>query len=204
MTRVLLLSTLFSLLLLSACATPPPQNQADACSIFEEHRSWYKATRKVEKKWGVPISLQLAFIKQESSFRHNAKPARGKFLFIFPGARPSTAEGYAQALDTTWDAYKKATSNRGANRRNFKDAVDFIGWYVHSSHQRAGIPKGDAYGHYLAYHEGAGGYIRGSYKTKPAVKAVATKVARDANQYDRQLDKCEKKFRRGIPLIPFV
>lgn len=202
MMRFVLFLALF--LSVAACATKPPENQANACEIFEENRSWYKATRKVEKKWGVPISLQLAFIRQESAFRHNAKPARGKFLFVFPGARPSSAKGYAQALDTTWDTYRKETGNRRANRKNFADATDFIGWYVSESHDRAGIAKNDAYAQYLAYHEGAGGYMRGTYKSKPNVKRIATGVARTATNYETQLDRCEAKFRRGIPLVPFI
>ena len=195
---------LMAVLALSACATTPPENQDNACRIFEQNRSWYKATRRVEKKWGAPISLQLAFMKKESSFDRKARPPRGKFLFVFPGARASSAKGYAQALDMTWDTYRNDTGNRGARRSNFADAADFIGWYVDQSAKRAGIAKGDPYNQYLAYHEGQGGYTRGSYKKKPAVKRRALQVASFAQTYEAQLSKCEKKFRRGIPLVPFI
>jgi hypothetical protein len=202
------MKTILSLILLAmvvtACATKPPKNQSNACAIFEQNRSWYKATRRVEKKWGVPISMQLAFVKKESSFDRTARPPRGKFLFVFPGAHISTAKGYAQALDGTWDEYRKDTGNRGANRKNFRDAVDFVGWYVNATHKRTGLSKQDPYGHYLAYHEGAGGYIRGSWKNKPEVQRRARQVADYAGTFEAQLSRCEKKFKRGIPLVPFV
>lgn len=204
MQRPFTIIALLSFLALAACASMPPDNQDNACRIFEQNRSWYKATRRVEKKWGVPISLQLAFIKKESAFNRSAKPPRGKFLFIFPGARASSAKGYAQALDQTWDNYRKDTGNRTARRSNFRDAADFIGWYVTQSAKQSRLPKGDAYNQYLAYHEGQGGYNRGSYKQKPAVMRRAKQVAVYARDYESQLSRCERKFRRGIPLIPFI
>ena len=67
----------------------------------------------------------------------------------------SSAYGFPQALDGVWSEYLKF---RGAgllvSRSRFKDAVDFIGWYLDGAARRAGIPKSDAYHLYLVYHEG--------------------------------------------------
>ncbi len=139
----------------------------------------------------------LAFIKQESSFRHNAKPPRqGRFLLIFPGSRASSAKGYAQALDGSWQDYKEATGRRSAHRTHFADAIDFIGWYNHLSHERHDIAVDDAYSLYLAYHEGHRGYRRGSYKQKPALLAIAQKVAAQAKDYAEQYAECKNRFAR--------
>ncbi len=201
---MLKLIPLLALLVLSACASAPPKQQSDACEIFSQNRSWYKATRKTARKYGVSQGLQLAFIRQESGFRHNAKPARGKFLFVFPGKRPSSAKGYAQALDQTWDKYRRETGRRGASRKNFKDATDFIGWYARESRQRAGISLNDPYNQYLAYHEGQSGFSRGSYNQKPQVKRIARSVAQTAATYDAQLAQCRRKFNRGVPFVPGI
>ncbi len=190
--------------LLAACATKPPDDIGNACEIFRDKKGWYKATRKVEKKWKMPIAVQLAIIHQESSFKHDVRPARKKFLFVFPGRRPSSAYGYAQALDTTWDNYRKETGRRGADRDNFKDAVDFIGWYGDLTRRRAGVSPSDAYNQYLAYHEGQTGFIKGTYRKKPQVRRIAKAVAQNAARYDAQLSRCEREFRRGIPFIPFI
>ncbi|MCI5048020.1 MAG: transglycosylase SLT domain-containing protein [Aquisalinus sp.] len=200
------LTALFLILVtgLSACASTPPSDQTNACAIFAENRSWYRATSKAERKWGVPIEVQLAFIRKESSFDRKARPERGKFLWVLPGKRPSSALGYAQALDGTWEEYRKKTGNRTASRKNFADATDFIGWYVDSSARRAGISRDDAYSQYLAYHEGAGGYMRGSWKRKPEVRRRASVVATMASKYEAQLKRCEGRFRRDIPLVPFI
>ena len=53
--------------LISSCSSIP-KNTADGCSIFSEKYLWYKHAKKVEKKWGEPIYIQLAFIKMESDF----------------------------------------------------------------------------------------------------------------------------------------
>jgi len=188
---------------LAACATPP-KTVRNACEIFEETGGWYKATRKAEKRWGLPKATQLAIIRAESGFDDDAKPARGRFLFIFPGKRPSSAYGYSQATDGTWDLYKRSTGNSGADRDDFDDAADFVSWYGRQSNRRAGVPMSDPYRQYLAYHEGWGGYSRGSYRGNGALQAKARRVAAASATYQSQLNRCEKRLRRGIPLIPFI
>src|SRR5262245_35869537 len=136
MKRQLAAALSFAALLTGGCATRPPSNDqiADACDMLSDNRGWYNALRKTSKEWGAPIGLQLAIIKQESTFVHNARPERGPNQWIFfPGKRPSSAYGYAQALDSTWDQYRKDTGKRGADRHDFSDASDFIGWYVNQT-----------------------------------------------------------------------
>ena len=65
------------LIFLSSCSSIP-KNTSDSCSIFNERYFWYKHTKKVEKKWGTPIYIQLAIIKMESDFDWLAKPPRKK------------------------------------------------------------------------------------------------------------------------------
>ena len=112
--------------LLAACASSPPESVADICDIFEDRRGWYNAAKSAERRWGIPVSVNMAFIYQESSFQSRAKPPRNKFLWIFPGRRPSSAYGYAQALDATWREYQQNSGNSHASRRNFSDAIDFV------------------------------------------------------------------------------
>ena len=50
------------------------------------------------------------------------------------------------------------------------DALDFIGWYNHTSNKRLGISKSDAYNLYLAYYSGHGGYARGTWKRSSTIK----------------------------------
>jgi len=52
----------------------------------------------------------MAIIRQESSFQADAQPPRSRILWIIPGPRPSSAYGYSQALDGTWDWYRQATA----------------------------------------------------------------------------------------------
>ena len=73
---------------------------------------------------------------------------------------------------------------------DFEDAIDFVGWYTAESHRKLGISKWDARAQYLAYHEGHGGYARGTYKRKRWLMNTANRVQRTANNYAAQLKRC--------------
>lgn len=175
------------------CATIP-KNTGNLCSIFEEKGGWYKDAKRASQRWRSPVPVMMAMIHRESSFKRKAKPPRKRILWIFPGPRPSTAYGYSQALDTTWDAYKKETGRRGADRDDFGDAIDFVGWYNYRSHKQCGIKPDNAYALYLAYHEGQGGFNRRTYKNKAWLKKAAKEVANRSNYYRKQLQRCQKSL----------
>lgn len=193
MTRLLLVVTLLGI---TACATSPPRNLDDVCSIFREKKGWYDDALASQKNWGGDIAVLMAFVHQESRFVARARPPRRRILWIIPGPRPSDSYGYSQALKSTWDAYKRSAGRYRANRAHFDDAVDFVGWYNHQSFLRSRIPKTDAYRLYLAYHEGHGGYNRGTYRNKDWLQRVARKVADRAARYRDQLASCEGSLRR--------
>ena len=165
-------------------------------NIFGEQRSWYKASRKSAERWGTSVPVIMAIIHQESSFKAKAKPPRSKIFWIFPGPRPASAKGYAQAIDGTWDTYRKATGRWSADRNDFKDASDFIGWYIDQTAKTNGVEKTDAEQLYLAYHEGQGGYAKATYRSKPWLTKVAKKVAARSIAFDSQLKGCERRFKK--------
>jgi hypothetical protein len=186
---------LIALLLLAGCSSNPPTRPADACAIYAENdgwwRDWKRDVQRVEREFGIPQHVILATIWQESRFVANARPERTRLLGFIPWKRPSDAYGYAQALDSTWDWYRDSTgARRSASRSNFADAAHFVGWYHAQSHRINGIARDDAYRLYLAYHEGHGGYRRGSYRSKPWLQQVARSVQEQANAYARQLERC--------------
>jgi hypothetical protein len=180
-----------SVLLLAGCASLPPKNTDNICSIFREKGDWYEDAQRTFKRWGVPIPVQMAIMHQESHFVADAQPPRTWLLGIIPLSRPSSAYGYAQALDGTWDQYLKSTANSGADRDEFADATDFIGWYCDISSTRLGVPKWDTKNLYLAYHEGHGGFQRKSYLRKSWLMQVADKVSRRALIFNSQLSDCK-------------
>ena len=184
--------------LLVGCASSPPKNSEHICEIFSDKRGWYKDAKKSSRRWGTDISVMMAFMHQESSFKARAKPPRTKILWVIPGPRPASAYGYAQATDPTWDAYKRSTGRGGADRNDFDDAIDFIGWYNDQSQRKNNISKSDAYSLYLAYHEGQGGFAKRSFKNKQWLKDIATKVSARSKRYRTQLNGCEAKFNRGF------
>jgi hypothetical protein len=162
------------------------------CEIFQEHRDWYDAAKDVRDKWGVPVHVPLAMMYQESSFKHNAAPPMEYFLGFIPIGRASDAYGYAQAKTMTWDDYVRETGNSWSSRSDFDDALDFMGWFISKTHKINGVSKWDARAQYLNYHEGWGGYRRGSYKSKAWLVKVANKVDERSKRYAAQYKTCQE------------
>jgi len=182
---------------LTGCATLPPNNPDDLCDIFEEKPDWYEAALSVRERWGVPVHIPMAIMHQESSFKADAAPPMEYFLWFIPIGRASDAYGYSQAKTPAWGEYLDDTGNSFADRDDFEDAVDFIGWYIHRSARVNKVSKWDAYAQYLNYHEGQGGYRRGSYKAKPWLQSIARKVERRAKRYSEQYWGCKEELDRG-------
>ncbi len=167
-----------------------PRNLDDACRFIAERPSYFRAMRRAERNWGVPVHVQMATFHQESRFVGDARPPYRYTLGVIPMGRLSSAYGYSQALDGTWDEYRAATGNRRARRTDIADAADFMGWYMNLSRDRNGISLTDTRNQYLAYHEGHAGYRRGSYNGKPWLLRVADNVAARADLYQTQLATC--------------
>lgn len=190
-------ATIFFVCVFAAgCASAPRLESAqiaNACTMLKDHKSWYKALRQSAKDWGAPMGLQLAIIQQESNFDAKAKPPRGdrKWFGLVQGDRPSSAYGYAQALDSTWDQYKRETGNGGADRHDFRDSVDFVGWYVNSTGKQIKIDQYDYRGHYLSYHEGPSGYSQGTWRGQDWLVSAANRVASQAARYESQIAGCK-------------
>ncbi|MGV6848252.1 MAG: transglycosylase SLT domain-containing protein [Marinibacterium sp.] len=171
----------------------PPANLENACSIVSQRPEYLRAFRRTEKKWGVPVNVQMATIYQESKFISNARTPHKFVLGVIPMGRQSSAYGYGQALDGTWDEYRASTGNHNAKRTRIQDASDFVGWYFNQSQAKHGIALSDARRQYLAYHEGHGGYARGSYRSKSWLMRVASDVDSRATVYGLQLADCRKR-----------
>lgn len=192
----LAVSMAVAVLVTEGCASMP-SNAEDICDVFDEKRGWYRHAKKAEQSWDVSIPIMMAFAYKESSFRHDARPARTRILGVIPWRRPSSAYGFAQATDETWEDYKRASGRKGARRTKFSDAVDFVGWYLDRAHRVLGIRKDDARALYLSYHEGLTGYRRGNWRGNTWLQGAADRVAARAQRYSGQLATCRRFLDRG-------
>lgn len=183
-----------SFLFVVSCSSIP-RDTANICELFDEKYFWYKSAKSTQQKWGVPIELQMAIIKQESGFDWLAQPERLKIFKIIPWRRPSSSLGYSQAVDGTWELYKSSTGNDLAVRVLFKDSSDFIGWYVDQTYKKLKIPKDDYFRQYIAYHEGWNSYS--NYNRKPNVVSYAKAVSDMARTYRSQLERCSSKLNKN-------
>lgn len=189
-----LLSALAILLVVASCGggDRPPANLDNACAIVKERPKYLRAFKATQRKWGVPVPVQMAIIYQESRYRSDARTPHTYLIGVIPMGRQSSAYGYSQALDGTWDQYRKETGRRSAKRDNIRDATDFMGWYMAKSKEKNGISLSDTRNQYLAYHEGHTGFSRGSYNKKSWLLRVADDVAARAQMYNAQLVACRK------------
>lgn len=183
------------LLVLAACGGgnfSAPRNLDNACSILSQRPKYSRAFRATERRWGVPVHVQMATIYQESRFIGNARTPFRYMAGVIPMGRQSSAYGYSQALDATWDEYERETRNHGARRDNIYDASDFIGWYMNKTREKNGITLSDAKNQYLAYHEGHTGYARGTYNSKSWLVRISGEVQQRATNYQSQLRSCRR------------
>ncbi|GKY86328.1 lytic transglycosylase [Sinisalibacter aestuarii] len=191
-----LLRTIAILLLVASCGGSDfraPRNLDDACSIVQQRPKYLKAMERTERKWDVPVPVQMAIIYQESKFIGNNRTPMRYALGVIPMGRQSSAYGYAQALDGTWDEYQRSEGSRFSERDDIRDATDFMGWYMTQTTAETGVPVHDARNQYLAYHEGRTGYNRGSHNSKAWLLRIADEVQARAVMYDQQLRLCGKR-----------
>jgi hypothetical protein len=180
-------------LALGSCASKPsgpPSAQDDICAIFAQRPAWRDAVLASSFRWGAPVEVQMAIMWQESSFRGEARPPKRYALGFIPTGRASSAYGFAQAIDGTWDWYRRDTGNRGADRNEFEDAADFVGWYMSKTMTMNGVLMNDAFRQYIAYHEGHTGYDRGDWRSKDWLQQAASRVANQAQRYRSQVQGC--------------
>ncbi len=183
------------MIFLAACSSgygSAPSNLDDACSIIRERPSYLRAMKATERNWGVSIPVQMAIIYQESKFISNNRTPMRYALGIIPMGRQSSAFGYAQALDGTWEEYQREEGGSFARRTDISDATDFIGWYLTKTENAIGISRNDIRNQYLAYHEGRTGYSRGSYRGKTWLLRIANEITDRSQTYANQLRACGK------------
>ncbi len=176
-------------LLLTACSEESFDID-NLCSIYAAQPQWEQAAQRSEAQWGIPQELMMAVIRFESSFEAEAMAPRRRYFGFIPGEHLSSAYGFSQALDLTWEEYQQRSGNMDAVRDNFADAIDFVGWYLNRTHRSLQIPRSDGYQLYLAYHEGHRGFLRKDYEQKPALMAVAHRVNAARINYRIQLKQC--------------
>lgn len=152
---------------------PPPANET--CALIASHKGWTEALANAEARWETPAAALLAVVRQESNFE---VPDRNN--------QPLAPYGYAQADSRTWSAYRTAVKRPRADRANFTDAVDFIGWYFAATRARTGAKYSDVTTHYLAYSRGQ----NRPGKASPAARKNAAKVAAYAKAYAKDLAAC--------------
>ncbi len=169
-----------------------PRSLDNACALATERPRYFAAMQRTERRWGTPVPVQMAIIHAESRFIGDARTPVQWTLGVIPMGRQSSAFGYSQALDRTWEEYQAETRNRRARRDRINDATDFVGWYTNKTRERNGIPLTDARNQYLAYHEGHAGFARRSYEAKPWLMGVASRVERRAAMYEAQLRSCRR------------
>ena len=126
--------------------------------IFQKYSEWFWVAKTTRHRFGIPISVQMAIIYQESHFNSHSELQRRRLLGFIPWFRRTSASDYAKAVNETWWRYLKAVGKLSGNRNDFSDAIYFIGWYANFAHIKLGISKTDAFSIYLAYHEGIKGF----------------------------------------------
>lgn len=189
---IIKLLLIITCLLTSSCNMRPSiYQQNNICALFHSYPSWYKYAKQSKKRWGTPVWAQMAVIHQESRFSAQAKATNKIFIGIpIPFTHKSTAYGYAQALDGSWQNYKVYTKQPNAARDEFKYATDFVAWYLYRARKYLHLANNQMADLYYAYHEGINGYKKENHLKRDGLDLAARKVAKQASIYKNQLENC--------------
>ena len=121
------LRLLAALLLLTACGGrefSAPRNLDDACGLVQERPAYFQAMRQTERRWNVPVPVQMAIIHAESRFIGDARTPHRYALGVIPLGRQSSALGYSQALDgNSADLYRLAGALQRGSEHPLAKAV---------------------------------------------------------------------------------
>ncbi len=192
------LRALMMVVLMASCGGgdySAPRDLDNACAILSQRPTYGRAFKATERRWGVPVAVQMATIYQESKFIGNARTPFQWTLGVIPMGRQSSAYGYAQALDGTWEEYQRETGGWSRKRDDIADATDFMGWYMTKTQAKNGVSLGDTRNQYLAYHEGHTGFARQSYNAKSWLVRIAGEIEARAAMYNAQLASCPRQLR---------
>ena len=151
----------------------------NACRILQKQPQWQQDLKQAHKHWGIPPALILAVIYKESDFKADAHH------------RHSSAYGYAQVIDGTWNEYEQAVDH-SVSRSSFKDSADFIGWYMSRMKDKYNLSWQQPGELYLTYMLGSTGYkrYRNAGQQNSSKARLAARVAGYTRHYRNQLDQC--------------
>lgn len=194
--RLLLVLLVAAVLYPWTSGEPLPVHRQDLCALFAEKPTWHAAMGASSERWRVPIAVQMAIMQRESGFHSKARPPRKKIFGLGIGPRASSAYGYGQVLDATWQDFRQRPGRRNARRDRFSDVAHFMGWYLQHLHRTTGIAKDDAFNLYLAYHEGPKGFLQARHRDKPWLLRAARQVAEQSARFAAQLTSCDGKLAR--------
>lgn len=176
--------------LLAGCAKRLPFVAYDdcICCVVDANWGWKTVLKKTSNRHSISPGLVMSIIFNESSFKQYARP-KEEHLWGWFSYQRSSAYGYAQIKDETWQWYRSHNPGWFQSRTQFSDSADFIGWYYDLFIDRFPDHQ-NAADFYLAYHEGLGGYKRETYRSKKWLVEKSKHVAERAAQYDQQLLDC--------------
>ena len=132
--------------------------------------------------------------------------ATNRVIGAMPGRRANGSGSYRSAVRLLPRVMRRHRIRSGTNTKRSGDVCSAAAatWKMpwtssagtnHRTRRQLGIPLTDAQRLYLAYHEGQGGYRRGTWMDKPKVQRAARRVAATSDRYRAQLARCESSFR---------
>ena len=178
--------TLAALLWGSAAGENAPASLS--CEVKDRRPQWLSEFEDTERRWGVSAEAQLALISEEWGIEAGSLPSAWiPYWLNTSRKRPAIPPGY---LDATWRRYEHETGNTHASYKKLSDFSDFIGWYVSSAAQYAGLMPGDAAGMYIVWKRGPKYYAQGGWRSDPALVYRAERFAERAQSLSNELQNC--------------
>jgi len=177
----------------------PLPDQVDAVCESPFTR-WYRAADRLHpgSRFIFTTRDKEAWLQSVERWLHRREPPKESSIWFKHRMHHSGRVTFDREVHSDlYDAHHESVMRYFADRDDFGDAIDFVGWYTDLSAKSVGISKWDPYNQYLAYHEGQAGWKRKSYSTKRWLKETARVVDYRAKEWGAQLARCEDELDDG-------
>lgn len=194
MKRFLLTAAFLLTCMTGTASTEPfdPVNETSdtlACEIFRERKDWFGAAEQTERRWGLPVSHQLAFLTEDWDLEHGKVPTKWRPDWTRPDRPPPGINpGF---FAPTWEQYKSQADRASASPNNIDDTFDFMGWYFATLAPKENISPYDPVAQYILWRHGPDLYRSGEWRRNLWLNGQANRFADRARLYMSDLENCD-------------
>ncbi len=166
-----------------------------ACQIYRERSDWFTAAIEAERRWGLPVAHQLAFITEDWGLEDGNLPTKWRPDWTRPDRpTPGLPSGF---YDQTWQQYVLQSGNASASPNAIEDVFGFMGWYFSSLAPYTGVSPYDPLAQHVLWRQGPDVFRAGNWQSNLWQRTQAERFASLTRLYMTDFENCDPPAKHG-------